>query len=118
MIQAVTKASRYFHQELGYLVGKLKAVDEGGQSLLYNSVILAASEVTEPNAHSHNNHQYLLAGQAGGYLRTGRYVRYEKQGANRLLVSICQAMGLTDVTHYGDIVRSTEPAGPLDGLAA
>ena len=40
----------------------------------------------------------MLAGSAGGALRTGRYLSYEGQGLphNNLLVSILNAMGVPD----------------------
>jgi hypothetical protein len=44
---------------------------------------------------------YMLAG-GGGAFRTGRYISYADVPHNDLLVTLCQLMGLTDVTSFGD----------------
>jgi hypothetical protein len=55
---------------------------------------------------------WVLAG-AGGYFKTGRYLQYRDQPHNNLLVSVCNAMGLADVTTFGVPELCT---GPLTGL--
>ena len=56
----------------------------------------------------------VLAG-GGGYFKTGRYLQYTNQPHNNLLVSVCHAMGMTDVTTFGIPELCT---GPLTGLTA
>jgi hypothetical protein len=57
----------------------------------------------------------VLAGGAGGALKTGRYMQYRDQPHNNLLVSVCNAMGFDDVTSFGIPGVCT---GPLSGLTA
>jgi len=57
----------------------------------------------------------VLAGGAGGYLKSGRYLQYSGLPHNDLLVSVCNAMGFSDVTTFGIPGVCT---GPLAGLAA
>ena len=52
----------------------------------------------------------MLAG--GQYFGAGRYVDFGGAPHQKLLVSICQAMGLDNQT-FGDASKGT---GPLDGL--
>jgi transglutaminase-like putative cysteine protease len=67
----------------------------------------------------------FIIGSCGGYFNTGRYVRYGNtdpasdgdfgtngyQPHNRLLASLCNAMGVP-ATYYGD----QQYGGPLDEL--
>jgi hypothetical protein len=58
---------------------------------------------------------YVLAGRAGGKIRTGRYLDYSnaRKDSNQLLVSMAHDMGADDLTAFGDASGGT---GPLAGL--
>jgi hypothetical protein len=123
-----TKISTWYATQLAYLLDKLAGiVDVDGNTLLSNSVVLWTNEQNKGNNHSRFTMPYLLAGSAGGYFKTGRYLKYfedadadaEKAGEpptdighNRLLVSLCNAMGI-ETEEFGDPRFGT---GPLDGL--
>ncbi len=82
------------------------------------TLVAWTSEMSEPGAHSNRNvPTVLIQGQGFGYFRTGRYLKWgnfkptdasavhDPTGGphtNQLLVSLCNAMGLGDVTSYGD----------------
>ena len=51
------------------------------------------------------------SGSAGGALQTGRYLDFGEQRHNRLLVSICNLMGLPEVTSFGEL---DDGSGPLE----
>ena len=61
-----------------------------------------------------------------GYFDTGRYLRWGTYeggytpstgvSSNKLLVSLCHAMGLSDVTSVGNLQDPDFMTGPLDGL--
>ena len=57
---------------------------------------------------------YLLAGDAGGYFESGRYLKYAGAWHNDLLTSICHAMG-SQVSTFGNPAYCT---GELSGLTA
>jgi hypothetical protein len=99
--------------EVAYLLGKLKAIQEGDSTLLDNSLIVWGNELADGAAHSQQPIPVLVAGRAGSVLKTGRYIDYGKKRHNPLLVSICNLMGLTDVTKFGSL---DDGSGPLDGL--
>jgi Protein of unknown function (DUF1552) len=105
----------WYAQQLASLMTKLAAVPDGnGTTLLDNTLILWCNELARGNTHSRHDAPYVLAGGAGGALRTGRYLSYEGQGLphNNLLVSLLNAMGLPDTT-FG---KSDWCTGPLTGL--
>lgn len=81
------------------LLQKLDAIKEGDGTLLDNSLVLYAKPIG--TKHNSNPMLYLLAGNAGGALETGRYLSFEGVPHNDLLASICQLMGSND-EKFGD----------------
>jgi hypothetical protein len=75
------------------MVRKMKAIDEGGSSLLDNTLLLYTSYMAD-GGHGRSNYPVLLAGKAGGTLKTGRHIAYEKDTpmAN-LYVEILERLG-------------------------
>jgi hypothetical protein len=107
-------AERWFAEQFRYLVERLDALPEPGGtgSLLDHSLVVWAKEMGDSRLHECRSVPFVLAGGAGGALRTGRYLRYPGQAHNRLLVSVCQLMGLNNPT-FGDPAGGT---GTLEGL--
>jgi hypothetical protein len=106
-------AKRWYMEELAAFADKLAAIPESdGSTVLDHTTILVVDELSEGSLHTTENMPFLLLGGAGGYFRTGRYLRYGDRSHNDLLVSCLQAMGLDDDT-FGDPERC---AGPLPGL--
>jgi hypothetical protein len=136
---SLTAIDQWYYGQLARFVDDFKAVPEGDGTLLSSSLILVNNEYG-PNGpvdylplsggSSPNNltHQavlmpYVLLGQAGGKLKTGRNLVYEfeddgkaSRGEGRthtqLLVSLLNLMGLPDQT-FGD---PEAMQGPLPGL--
>jgi hypothetical protein len=108
-------AERWYAEQFAYLLTALSAVSEpgGGGSMLDNSVVLWAKELADGRRHDGKSVPFILAGKAGGYWKTGRYLDFGGAPHQKLLVSVCQAMGLTNPT-FGDPSNGT---GPLAGLA-
>ena len=104
----------WYAKQLAYLIEQLKATpDAGGKSVFDNTVIAWVSEIGDGSADNCRRVPFVLAGSAGGYFRTGRYIKYPSvQPHNNLLVSLCNAMGV-DVTTFGQASVCT---GPLEGL--
>ena len=101
----------WYAKQIAYLVGQLDAVNEGNGTLLDNTLIVMGRELGS-TAHRMDRSPLLLIGKAGGALRTGRFLNYDKQEHVKLLVSICQLMGMS-TTSIGDRVTNS---GPLAGL--
>jgi uncharacterized protein DUF1552 len=107
--------NKWYAQQFAALIGRLKATPDGaGGTLFDNTLILWCNELAKGNTHGRMGAPYVLAGSAGGALRTGRFLRYDGQSLphNNLLVSILNAMGVPDRT-FGKPDWCT---GPLTGL--
>jgi hypothetical protein len=81
---------------LANLFGDLKAVDEGGQSLLDRTMILYGSNLGDANAHATTNLPTLFAG--GGF-KHGQHLAFDRSQnypLPNLFVSMLQRMGLEE----------------------
>lgn len=106
------QAQSWYMGRFAQLLGRLKAIKEGDQSVLYNTAALALTEIADSNLHDFNNVGLVLAGQAGGQWSTGRCIDGAGASHNKVLVAMLQAMGLPDTT-YGDPKLGS---GALPGL--
>lgn len=102
----------WFAEQFAYLLTKLDSVEEGNGTMLDNTCIIWINELSQGNTHSHINMPFVMAGGAGGYFDTGRYLQYDNAAHSDLLVSIQNAMGIEDET-FGDPRFAN---GPLSGL--
>ena len=110
----LVKVNNWYAQQFAYLLGKLDAIQDGAGTLLDNCVVAWTNELSKGSTHDSHNIPWVLAGSAGGYFRTGRLIQYTpEQPHNNLLVSLMNAMGLTDETTFGARAVCT---GPLTGL--
>lgn len=97
----------------GKFLGKLDAVPEAGGTMLDNSLVVWGSELGKGNSHSFEKIPFVIAGGAAGKLETGRYLQFSGVEHNRLLVSIAQLMGVTDMESFGSTDTKT---GNLTGF--
>jgi hypothetical protein len=86
---------RWHVQRLQRMMDKMALIDEGGSSLLDNSLMLFGAGMSQGNTHSGSNIPILLAGKAGGAMKTGRHIQTatNTQHSN-LLLSVLQKMGV------------------------
>jgi hypothetical protein len=73
---------------------------------LDNSVIVWGNELGLGNSHTLTDIPFVLAGSAGGYLRTNRFLQYDGVAHNQLWVAMLNAMG-SDATAFGHPDYST-----------
>ena len=78
-----------------------RRLEVDGSTMLDNTLLLWGNELGAGNSHSYKDIPWLLAGGAGGALQMGRYLQFLDRPHNDLLVSVCHAMGLDDVTTFG-----------------
>jgi len=108
----------WYTQFFAEVVAKMRAIDEGGTSLLDNSVLLYTSYMAD-GGHGRDNYPVLLAGQAGGRLRTGRHIAYQQRTpVANLYAELLARMG--DITgEFGNNRTSRHAAydGQLPNLA-
>jgi hypothetical protein len=103
---------RWQMQQFAYILEGLRNVpDANGTTLLDNTLVFQGSDVSRGNVHAHDDMPHLLAGGGAGW-QMGRFVRFNGQQHNNLLVSILRAFGGTQTT-WGEASFCT---GALRGL--
>lgn len=102
--QEITK---WHVQQFAYLLDRMRSIPEGdGTTLLDNSMVLFGSSISDGNSHNPNNLPLLLAGNAGGRLKTGYHIASEKNTPLcNLYVTMLNAMGVP-VDGFGDSTRA------------
>jgi Protein of unknown function (DUF1552) len=116
----LTKIHTWYSTQFAYLIGKMKGIQEGSGTLLDNSLMFWTNELGVGGTHEYTNVPYVLAGKAGGQLKTGRYLDFlgtqtpafgSGPPHNQLFVSFMQLFGMPD-TKFG----LQDFSGPLSGL--
>ncbi len=127
---------KWYYEQVAYLVKGLAETPEGDGSMLDNSTVLVMSNMDDGDWHNIRGMPFTLIGSCGEHFRTGRFLKLGGWAAlsgnywgdvtrrggdfasglphNRLLVSLCQAMGV-DVDTFGDPVYGS---GGVPGLDA
>lgn len=101
----------WYATQFNTLLDKLDSVDEGGSTLLDNTLVVWGRELGT-TAHRFENVPFVIAGGGGFGVDTGRYLSLGGQKHAKLLVSIAQHMGL-DINGVGNI---DPDSGPIAGL--
>ena len=97
-------------EQAAYFLKRMKSLDEGGTSLLDNSMVLFGASLKDGNRHDVENLPIVLAGRGKGTLRPGRRVRApERTPLCNLHLAMLQRMGVPE-KQFGD------STGALDGL--
>ena len=114
-IEGMVNYNNRYAQHFAQLLDMLDSVQEDGGTLLDNSAVLWTSELST-GGHAVNRMPNVIAGGAGGYFRTGRYVHFpdsiDWQGPwgntevagpphERLYVNLMHAMGMTERRSFG-----------------
>ncbi|MBM3811928.1 MAG: DUF1552 domain-containing protein [Acidimicrobiia bacterium] len=98
-------------EQVAYFLNKARSLDEGGRSLLDNSMILFGSSLKDGNRHLEENLPLILAGRGKGTLRPGRRLRAPlKTPLCNLHLALLNRMGVMEKS-FGD------STGALEGLA-
>lgn len=110
------KTERWYAGQFAYLLAAMKAVPDPtrGGTLLDSSLVVWCKEMGDSRLHVGKGVPFVLAGSANGYFKTGRMLSTGGAPHQKLLTSICQAMGLTNDS-FGSAANGT---GPLPGLAS
>jgi hypothetical protein len=102
-IEKVADIDRWYVVQFARFLEKLEAVqDFDGNSLLHNSMIVYGSGNADGNRHTHSNLPILLAGQGGGTLNAGRYVKHGSKPTSNMFLSLADRMGMSDLPRFGD----------------
>lgn len=109
-------------EQLAYFLTKLRGIPEAGGSVLDNSMIFYGAGLTNGpaerihgnrvtyDAHGQVNAPLLLAGKAGGKLKTGRHLNFDNgTPLCNLYVTMMSLLGIPDA-------QFNDATGPLTGL--
>jgi len=98
------------------LIQKLKDIKEAdGNSALYHTAFLWAGEIAQPG-HSYNNNKWIVAGRAGGYLKTG--YMHAWQGADVVWVSAKNGPSPSNGDVFATLANAVGVPTPTFGLPA
>lgn len=115
-------SATHFAAVLDELDSVVDPLDPAGGSVLDNTIVFWHNEFGhDGHDNQHTRHPVIIAGGDGRTLKLGRYLRLrniasdERVPHNRLLTSICLAMGLGDVDYFGDrdLAGRANYQGPL-----
>lgn len=96
------KIGTWHLEQFAYLLGRMKSLDEGGSSLLDNSMVMWGSTLREGNSHDNHDLPIILAGRGKGTLNPGRRIRYERDTPLcNLYLSLLERMGV-ERESFGD----------------
>ncbi len=109
-IEKIAKIDRYYSEQFGYFLKRLKETPEGESNLLDNSLIVYGGAISDGNRHDHDNLPILLAGRGGGRVQPGRLIKYDNLPLNNLFLSMLDMIDVP-VESFGD------STGRLTGLS-
>lgn len=111
-LDGLLKISLWHMEKFDYLLERMKSFQDRDGTLLDNSIVLFGSGMGHSDNHTATRIPLILAGQGGGKLKTGRYLRYsENQEIGRLHLSL---LDMFDVQHEA-YAGATAPLPGLDG---
>jgi hypothetical protein len=105
------------------LVERLESIPEGDGTMMDNTLIVYTSDAAETHHSRGKQWPFVLVGNLGGKLRSGRFLDYpgvDKPGnrvINALYCTLAQAAGSMETEfNLDDELRKFEPGGPLGEL--
>jgi hypothetical protein len=98
-----TQANVWHAQMFASLLARLDAIPEGNGTLLDHCVVVWTNELgLHQHSHAKDDMGVVIAGGAGGYFSTGRFLDLGGAHYHDLLLTLGHAMGHTDLTTFGD----------------
>ncbi|MDX2055615.1 MAG: DUF1552 domain-containing protein [Polyangiaceae bacterium] len=101
-------AQTWLISQIAVIIKRLKDTPEGAGSMLDNCLVYVTSEMGDGSSHTNNPVPVLLAGKAGGQLRTGRTLDMGGKARTNLSLNLANMMGVPLTTH-GDPAWITGP---------
>ena len=101
-VEKYVACERWFAEQVANTITKLKETEdpETGAPMLDSTLVLWAKELGDGRLHTCTDVPWVLAGNAGGFFTTGRYLELGGATHDAVLTSICNAFGLSN-TQFG-----------------
>jgi hypothetical protein len=101
-LEKIGRIDKFHVTEYAYLLEKLSGIEENGQKLLDNCMVMIGSGLGDGNAHNHHDLPVVMAGKGGGTIATGRHIKYAQDTPmTNLYRSMLQRIG-APVDKFGD----------------
>jgi hypothetical protein len=111
LVKEYTTVSRWYAQQVQYLLTKMRGIDEGNGSLLDNSIVLYGSEMKDGNGHIKEDLPLVLIGKGQGRVKTGQHLALDKgTPLANLHLTIAQQFG-AEILSFNNV-----STGTLNGL--
>jgi hypothetical protein len=111
LVKEYTTVSRWYAQQVQYLLTKMRGIDEGNGSLLDNSIVLYGSEMKDGNGHIKEDLPLVLIGKGQGRVKTGQHLALDKgTPLANLHLTIAQQFG-AEIPSFNNV-----STGTLNGL--
>ncbi len=95
LVNEYVNVSRWYAQQVQYMLEKMRRIDEGNGTLLDNSLVLYGSEMKDGNGHIKEDLPLVLIGKSQGRLQAGRHLACPKgTPLANLHLTIAQQFGL------------------------
>lgn len=108
-------ADKWCMSQLAGLLERMKAIPEVGGTMLSNSVVLMTNHMEDGQNHDTQKLPWILAGQCGGYFKTGQCAQSAGKPLNGVLADVANALGVPmTLNAWGDVAYGR----PWDGLRA
>ncbi len=101
-IRMLHDINRWYGERFAELLGMLSAVPEGEGTLLDNTIVVWGNEAATGN-HAASPAVTVVAGKAGGKLKTGRFLDLQGYDWSQLLITFAHAMGVGSLSKFGDL---------------
>jgi hypothetical protein len=101
-VASFVQTERWFAGQFARFLDKLEAVSEpdGSGTLLDTSTVIWVKELGDGRLHDYKSVPFVIAGGGNGYWKQGRYLQLGGVPHQKLLVSLCQSMGV-EVDQFG-----------------
>jgi hypothetical protein len=95
-VASFVQSERWFATQFGKFLDKLEAVQEadGSGTLLDTSTVIWVKELGDGRLHDYKSVPFVIAGSGNGQWKLGRYLQLGGAPHQKLLVSLCQSMGV------------------------
>jgi hypothetical protein len=94
-------ADKWIMLQFAGLLTRMKAIQEDGGTMLSNSVVLLTNHMEDGQNHNSHKQPWILAGQAGGYFKTGQCALSAGKPLNGVLAEVANALGVP-MASWGD----------------
>jgi hypothetical protein len=92
---------KFAMSNLADLLGRMKDTPDGAGNLLDNSAVYSTSCVSESQTHSGLDYPLLVAGKAGGKLKSDQHIRLLDENVSKVPFTLLNAFGST-AQSFGD----------------